>query len=101
MKEGTNNTTLDSILFTYSRGAGKYLFHCSRPKDMQVMDVCLCHAKAIVRDKIFLHKFRLCMQWQKVIQGHTCLVIDSPIHDKHDGASFNFVCHSVGKLQPF
>ena len=37
MKEGTNNKTLDIILFACSRGVGNSLLHCSRPKGMKVI----------------------------------------------------------------
>ena len=51
MKEGTNNNTLDILLFACSRGVGKSLFHCSRPKDTEVMSICLRHVEMIVRDR--------------------------------------------------
>ena len=50
VEEGTNNKKLDIILFLYSRGVGKSLFQCNRPKDTQAMGICLHHVKAIVRD---------------------------------------------------
>ena len=37
VEEGTNNKNLDIILFTCSRGVGKYLFCCSKPKDTQAL----------------------------------------------------------------
>ena len=53
-QEGTNNKTLDITFFTCSRGVGKSLFRCSRPKDTEVVSICLCHVKAIVRDQFSL-----------------------------------------------
>ena len=45
VKGGTSNKNLDIILFAYSRGVGKSC--CSRPKDTQVMCICLRHIEAI------------------------------------------------------
>ena len=50
VKEGTNNKTLDVILFACSREVGKSY---SRPKNTEVMSICLCHVKAIVCDRFF------------------------------------------------
>ena len=57
VKEGTNNKTLDIIIFACSRGGGKSLFDCSRPKDTEVMGVCLRHIEVIVRNQFFFTNF--------------------------------------------
>ena len=57
VKKGPNNKNLDIILFAYSRGARKPLFHYSGHKDTQVMGICLCHVETIVHDRSFFTNF--------------------------------------------
>ena len=57
VKEGNNNKILAIILFVCSRGVGKSLFRCSRPKDTDVMSICLCHIEVIVHDQFFFVNF--------------------------------------------
>ena len=50
VKKWPNNKNLDIIMFAYSREVQKSLFHCNRPKSMQVMGVCFHHIKTIVHN---------------------------------------------------
>ena len=45
------------ILFACSRGVGKSLFRCSRPKDTYVMSACLRTVEVIIRDRFFFTNF--------------------------------------------
>ena len=45
VKERANNKTLDIILFACSEGVGKSLFRYSRPKNTEVMSICLRMSK--------------------------------------------------------
>ena len=57
VKEGSNNKNLDISLFAYSKGVGKSLFCCSRPKDTEVMNICLHHVEVFVRNRFFFVNF--------------------------------------------
>jgi len=39
------------------------------------------------------------MQWRKMNRLKAYLVIDFPVHDKHDGENFNSLAQSVGNLK--
>ena len=100
MKERTNNTNLDIILFTYSRGVGKSLFHCRRPKSTQVMSVCLHHIKAIIRNQIFCTNFAfLCGKESDKKMNLPNNEFPTSIHRKHDDENFSSIHQCVRKLQ--
>ena len=48
-----------------------------------------------------IHRFCLSTWWSRMIQGKTYPVIDTPVHGKHNGASYNSVWHSIHKLHLF
>jgi len=56
-KETSNNTNLDIIWFTYSRGVWKSLFCYCRTKDTPDMGVCLRNVETILRNRFFLIDF--------------------------------------------
>jgi len=56
------------------------------------MAVCLCHVETIVRNQFFFIDFM-------VKEGKTYLVIDAPVHDKHDGTRYNPVGHFICMLR--
>ena len=50
---------------------------------------------------MFLHGFRLCLWWCRVVERITYPVIHSSVHGKHDGAGFKSVNHCILKLHQF
>ena len=71
----------------------------SRPKDTEVMSVCLWHIKAIIRDQFF-DEFCYFTQWKGWVEDKLT-VIDASFHNEHDSKNFSFVTWSGGKLQSF
>ena len=66
----------------------------------QWIHVRLCHVEAIVHNRYYFSELAFYVL-MKGYTKNTYTAIDSRIHDRHDDVNFNFVCHFIGKLQPF
>jgi len=86
MKKGSSCKILYVILFAYSRGIRKSLFHCSRLKDTRVMTLCLRHVETIVRNRSFFTDFVSVRSEEKWYKRKTYPEMDAPIHGVHCGA---------------